>query len=101
MAAEDDEEDEDEFWKMAKELFVAYKDQIGKIIDAFAKNVERGPVLKFRTSVMTFALIILVILVVAYLGILHIISGDAVAFLVGSVIGYLFSFLKQHLIGTS
>jgi len=102
MTKDDDEgdEDEDEFWKMAKEFFVAYKDQIGKIIGAFAKNVERGPVLKFWTSVMTFGLIIIVLVIVAYLGILHIISGDAVAFLVGSVIGYLFSFLKQHLIGT-
>ena len=157
MTKDDDEgdEDEDEFWKMAKEFFVAYKDQIGKMqllvagdvwwmlsagpngdvtphaakldpaknpkwldlvglndsgsggarciyeLDgAFAKNVERGPVLKFWTSVMTFGLIIIVLVIVAYLGILHIISGDAVAFLVGSVIGYLFSFLKQHLIGT-
>lgn len=95
---EEEGEDEEEFWKALKGFFLEYKVQIGSLITAFAKNVERGPLLKFGAMIASFILIIIIIGILAYLGIIGVISGDAVAFLMGTIVGYLFSFLRYHII---
>jgi hypothetical protein len=99
---EDQMDDEgDEFMQAVREFFSAYKDDIGTIIRAYGKNVEQGPRMKFLAMLSIFALLAVIIGVLAYLSVLGIVSGDAVAFLIGSIVGYLFSFLRHYVVGLS
>ena len=95
------EDEDDEFLKALKAFFAAYKDDIGGIIRAFAKNIEEGPQMKFKGMLTIFGLLVVIIITIAYLSIQHIVSGDAVAFLIGSIVGYLFSFLRHYVVGVS
>ena len=94
-------EEEEEGMDWLKEILHDYKGEIGSILRAFAKNVEKGPLFKLGTLIAGLLIIVVLIGVIAYLSILGIISGDAVAFLIGAIAGYLFSFLRQHIIGVS
>ena len=97
----DEEEEYDDTWLMEsiKNFFKEYKDDIGSILRAWAKNIEKGPGYKFWTMVSGLLIVVFLISVVAYLSTLGIVSGDAVAFLIGAIAGYLFSFLRQHIFG--
>ncbi len=99
--AEDEEPQDDEFIKALKEFFTAYKDDIGTIIRAYGKNIEQGPKLKFEGMLAIFGLLVVIIAAIGYLSILRIVSGDAVAFLIGSIVGYLFSFLRHYVVGVA
>ena len=98
---EDEEPQDDEFIKALKEFFTAYRDDIGTIIRAYGKNIEQGPQMKFKGMLTIFGLLVVIIVTIAYLSITHIVSGDAVAFLIGSIVGYLFSFLRHYVVGVS
>lgn len=99
--AEDEEPQDDEIAKALKEFFTAYKDDIGTIIRAYGKNIEQGPKLKFKGMLAIFGLLVVIIATIGYLSILRIVSGDAVAFLIGSIVGYLFSFLRHYVVGVA
>jgi len=98
---EDEESQDDEFIKALKEFFTAYKDDIGTIIRAYGKNIEQGRQMKFEGMLTIFGLLVVMIITIAYMGIMHIVSRDAVAFLIGSIVGYLFSFLRHYVVGVA
>src|SRR3989454_11459407 len=98
---EEEEPQDDEFIKALKEFFTAYKDDIGTIIRGYGKNIEQGPQMKFKGMLTIFGLLVVIIVTIAYLSIMRIVSGDAVAFLIGSIVGYLFSFLRHYVVGVS
>lgn len=98
---EEDESANDEFVKALKEFFTAYKDDIGTIIRAYGKNIEQGPQMKFKGMLTIFGLLVVIIITIAFLSLTHIVSGDAVAFLIGSIVGYLFSFLRHYVVGVA
>ena len=98
---ENDENGDEAFWRGLRDFFVAYKNDIGSIIRAIAKNVEEGPRLKFKAMISTFGLLAFIVLVLGYLTTQHVVSGDAFAFLVGAIVGYLFSFLRHYVLGVA
>ena len=91
---EDDSDDDD--WDGLWIFLEDHKPEIGQIISAFAKNLEKGPGLKLRVMLAIFSLVAVIVLVLAWLTLDGVVSGDAFTFLIGSIVGYLFSFLKGY-----
>lgn len=95
----DGEEGADEFIEVLRDFFTAYKNDIGTVIRAVARNIEQGTRMRLIGMLYTFALLGVIILVLTFLSLQHIVSGDAMAFLIGSIVGYLFSFLRRYVVG--
>ena len=76
-----------------------HKDAITQIIAGVAASVKEGPKYKLRSTIVAFILLAAVVSMVTGLCLYGRISGEALTFLMGTVIGYLFSFLKESVIG--
>jgi hypothetical protein len=74
-----------------------HEGDIGKIITAFAKNMEGGPRHKQKGLLTVMSFMLVTVAIVSLLGYAKVISGDSITFLVGSIIGYSFAFLKGFL----
>jgi hypothetical protein len=98
---EEEEEEEFDFYHVLRDFFSAYKEEIGSIIKAFGKNIEEGPKMKLRAMIATFLMLAFIISILAFLTYEEILSGEALAFLCGTIIGYLFSFLRTSMVGVS
>ncbi len=88
------EEEEDEFVEFLMDFLKRHEKQIGNIMEVWARNMEREPGRRVR---MVFGIISLVGLTVGLIGWLTLVgrvSGDAFTFLIGSIIGYIFSYLR-------
>lgn len=68
---------------------------IAELVDKLEKSWE----IKRQISTRIFCILGLLIAFTSFLGWQGIISGDAIAFLFGAIIGYLFSFLHKYMIG--
>lgn len=88
-----------EFMIALREFFTAYKDDIGGLIRAFAKNIEEGPRTKFRGMLVVFAMLAFIVIILTVLAFEDIVSGESIVFLVGAIVGYLFSFLRHYVVG--
>lgn len=78
-----------------------HKEAISKIIGGIATVMTESPKHKFRSMIATFLLLGGIIAVLSALCWLGKISGEAVTFLMGTIIGYLFTFLHKYVIGIS
>ncbi len=74
-----------------------HEEQIGKVITAIAKNMEEGPKQRERNTWTVLGFMAGVVGIVSALGFLKVISGDSLTFLIGSIVGYSFSFLRTYL----
>jgi len=82
-------------------LWIVFRDEIGDIIkstpkwiDAWTKSAS-----KLKTSVVILLLILIgsCLGIVTYLTVIKVISGEALIFLTGTIIGYIFAFLQKYL----
>ncbi len=94
-----EEEGEEAFWQALKEFLEDHKEDIGDVIKAYASNMMASLRQKGWTTAGVFILLGGVIGVIAYLALLGIVSGETVAFLVGAIVGYLFSFMRRYILG--
>jgi len=76
-----------------------HREAISEIIKGIAVSVKESPKHKFRSMVAVFSLLGGIIIVISVLCVLGKISGEAVTFLIGTIIGYAFSFLHKYVIG--
>ena len=70
---------------------------IAKIIGAFAKNIEEGPKQRQKNLQLVMAFMVGLVVIVSVLAYLKVLTGESVTFLIGSIIGYSFAFLKGYL----
>ena len=97
---EDNQEEENQiaeerFYSLVSDFIARYEKPIGQAIEVYAKNAEKEPT---RRLWQVFAVLVLVGLIVGIVGFLRYVnsvSGDAFAFLIGSIIGSLFGFLLK------
>ncbi len=94
-----EEEGEEAFWQALKEFLEDHKEDIGDVIKAYASNMKASLRQKGWTTAGVFILLGGVIGVIAFLALLGIVSGETVAFLVGAIVGYLFSFMRRYILG--
>ncbi len=94
-----EEEGEEDFWQALKEFLEDHKEDIGEIFKAYASNMKASLRQKGWTTAGVFILLGGVIGVIAFLAVLRIVSGETVAFLVGAIVGYLFSFMRRYILG--
>ncbi len=94
-----EEEGEEAFWQALKEFLEDHKEDIGDVIKAYASNMKASLRQKGWTTAGVFILLGGVIGVIAFLAVLGIVSGETVAFLVGAIVGYLFSFMRRYILG--
>jgi hypothetical protein len=82
------------FWEI-------YQPQIGKLLDELPELISWYPETSARQSIRIVAVMILflfgVVVVAAYLAATRVMRGDAIIFLVGSIVGYVFAFLQRYL----
>jgi hypothetical protein len=99
-AEEDADEDvwgpEDQFWELAGNFLRDNQRPIGKLIEAFAGQIEKRFPFILKSLYAVFFVTVFAIVAASLLGWAGVISGDAVAFLFGSLIAYLFAFLKER-----
>lgn len=98
-AEEEGEEEEFDLNRALRDFFRSYKEEIGSIIMAFGKNIEEGPRLKLKAMYVTFLMLAFIIGVLAMLTYLELLSGEGLVFVCGTIVGYLFSFLKTYMVG--
>jgi len=79
------------------EFLHRHEEQIGKVITAIAKNMEEGPKERRRNTWLVLGFMVAIVGMVSVLGFLRLISGDSLTSLIGSVVGYSFSFLRTYL----
>ncbi len=94
-----EEEDEDAFGEMLKQFLEEHQEPIGEILRAYAHNMKATLRQKGWTTLGVFLLLGGIVLAVSLLAWQGIVTGEAVAFLVGAVVGYLFSFLRRFVWG--
>jgi len=78
-----------------------YKEPISELIKSFALSLKENPKHKFRSTIAVFSLLGGIVLILSVLCWFGKISGEAVTFLIGTIIGYLFTFLHKYVIGIS
>jgi sorbitol-specific phosphotransferase system component IIBC len=93
MSRKEKDEDED----LISQFLERHEAQIGAIINAFAKNIEEGGKQRQRNLIVVMGFMIALVLIVSVLAYLHVLTGESVTFLIGSIIGYSFAFLKGYL----
>ncbi len=101
--AEDEKQDEEDltpFWVMLKQFLDTHQGSIGKVIEGWGRNIEHAERQRWWTTAGTFILLGGIIATISFLALLGIVTGEAVAFLVGAIIGYLFSFIRRFIIPT-
>ena len=76
-----------------------HKEAISEIIGGIAILMKETPKHKFRSMMAVFSLLGGIIIVISVLCGVGKISGEAVTFLIGTIIGYAFSFLHKYVIG--
>lgn len=76
-----------------------YKDPIGKILEGFASGITEAPRRKFHSLVSVFFMLGVIVAALVALSFFGKVSGDTVAFLFGSIVGYLFAFLQRYVVG--
>ncbi len=91
--------EEDAFGEMLKQFLEEYKEPIGDIMRAYAHNMKATLRQKGWTTLGVFLLLGGIVLAVGLLAWQGIVTGEAVAFLVGAVVGYLFTFLRRFVWG--
>ncbi len=94
MVKGDGEEEDERFVDMLEGFLKRYEAQIGRAIDGWTKNMEKEPERKLRIVLAIVLLVAFSVFALAWLTLAGKVSGDAFAFLIGSVIGYLFSYLR-------
>ena len=81
--------------------WVLYRDEIGEIIksipDWLSTSSKAASTLKNRVVIALLVLIAMTLLVISWLTIQGLISGEALIFLSGTLIGYIFAFLQKYL----
>lgn len=78
-----------------------YQDEVGEIVSSLPKWIENwtkaASRLKMTLVIMLIGLIGGTLVVVTWLTIINRISGEALIFLSGSIVGYIFAFLQKYL----
>lgn len=93
------EGDPEDFWIALGEFLDNHQEDIGVVIRAHAENMRASLQQKGRITLAVFALLGVIIGVIAYLALQGVVGGESVAFLVGAIVGYLFSFMRRYIIG--
>ncbi len=93
----EDEEGEEEFWIAANRFLTDHKKGIGELISVIAQNMRASVRQKGWTTLAVFILLAGIVFAVSFLALIGKVSGEAVAFLVGVTVGYLFTFLRRSL----
>lgn len=96
---EEEEEAEEAFWLAAKQFLEDHKEDIGEIFKAYAENMKATVRQKGWTTIGVFLLLGGIIGTIAFLALRGIVSGETIAFLVGAIVGYLFSFMRRYIVG--
>ena len=91
----EDEFEEDESMTVIAEFLQRHEKQIAMFLEAWAKNFERDPTRRLWVIFGVLALAGVTLILIGYLTVIGRVSSDAFTFLIGSVIGYLFSYLKN------
>lgn len=76
-----------------------HKEAISEIIKGVSTSMVETPKHKFRSTLAIFTLLGIVILLSSVLCYVGKISGEAVTFLMGTIVGYLFTFLQKYVVG--
>jgi len=74
-----------------------YKDQIAHLMDALTKRYAEEPKLQFQFTALVLFVVLVVVGAVVYLGSIKVLTDNTISFILGSVIGYIFSFLGDLL----
>ena len=74
-----------------------FKEPIGRLINAFGKRYEEEPKHQFRFTALALFVVVCVIASIVWLGSIHVLSDNTISFVLGSGIGYVFSFLGELL----
>ncbi len=90
----DEDDGDDRFFDILGDFLKQYKDQVGRAIDAWARNMEKEPVRRLWITLFTIVLVGFSVGMIGYLTLVGRISSDAFTFLIGSIIGYIFSYLR-------
>ncbi len=96
---EREEDEEDAFGEMLKQFLEEYREPIGEILRAYAHNMKATLRQKGWTTLGVFLLLVGMVAAISLLAWQRIVTGEAVAFVVGAVVGYLFSFLRRFVWG--
>ena len=78
-------------------FLVRHEPQIGTILTALAKGIEEGPKQRQKNLQLVMVFMLSFVVVVSVLAYLRVLTGESVTFLIGSIIGYSFAFLKGYL----
>ncbi len=93
LSKKDKDEDED----IIAQFLQRHEPQIGAIITAFAKNIEEGQKHRQKNLLTVMGFMLSLVVIVSVLATLKVLTGESVTFLIGSIIGYSFAFLKGYL----
>ncbi len=96
-----DEKSEEAFWLAANRFLTDHKEGVGDLISAFSQNMRSSVRQKGWTTLAVFVLLAGIVFAVSFLAFRGIVSGEAVAAIVGVIVGYLFSFLRRSIWGGS
>ena len=87
-------ESEPSFW-------ILYKEEVGQVITNLPRWVDKwsaaSATIKGRVIYGIFGLLLATLAVVTWLTLENRISGEALVFLAGTIIGYVFAFLQKYL----
>ncbi len=92
---EGEEEENDEGLKLIAEFLERHENQISLAIEAWIKNFEKASTRRLWVIFGVFPLAAIIVAITGYLTYTGKLSGDAFTFLIGSIVGYLFSYLKS------
>lgn len=76
-----------------------HKEAISAIIKSISISMSEAPKLKFRSTISVFLLLVSIISILAALCYVGKVSGEALTFLMGTIVGYLFIFLQKYVVG--
>ena len=74
-----------------------YKEPIGKIIEAVAKGMETGPRYRLYSMSAFFLVLGFIVALIYQLTITGYLTSEGFSFLIGSIVGYIFSLINRYL----
>ncbi len=90
----EDEEEEDAGVEIISDFLKRHEKDISLAIQTWVKNFEKAATRRFWVIFGVFSLAALIIVLTGYLTFTGKLSSDAFTFLIGSIVGYMFSYLK-------
>ncbi len=78
-----------------EEFLQDYKEPIARVINAFGKRYEEEPRQQFKFTALALFIVVCVIASIVWLGSINVLSDNTISFVLGSVVGYVFSFIKD------